>query len=97
MKSARDIDELVSKLQLRASDRLSERVHGDIDKALTDERQSTHPKIGRRIMISSLTKLAAAAAVILAVMPGLDPDLGRGRGRDRLCTRGRALARSGLL
>ena len=72
MKSARDIDKLVKKLHLRASDSLNERVHGDIDKALADERQRTHPKIGRRIMISSVTKLAAAAAVILAVMLGLN-------------------------
>ena len=35
----------------------------DINEALADERQRTHPKIGRRIMIGSVTKLAAAAAV----------------------------------
>jgi hypothetical protein len=72
MKSARDIDKLVRKLQLRTSDRLDERVHGDIEKALADERQRADPKIGRRTMISSVTKLAAAAAVILAVMLGLN-------------------------
>lgn len=71
MKSARDIDRLVKKLQLQASDNLNERVHSDIDKGLADERQSARPKIGRRIMIGSVTKLAAAAAVILAVMLGL--------------------------
>lgn len=67
MKSARDIDRLVKKLQLQASDNLNERVHSDIDKGLADERQSTRPKIGRRIMIGSVTKLAAAAAVMLGL------------------------------
>ncbi len=72
MRSRRDIDKLVRQLQVKARDRLSERVHSDIDQALADEKIATTPISGRRIMIGSLTKLAAAAAIVLAVLIGLN-------------------------
>jgi hypothetical protein len=72
MRSERDINRLVERVRVKASSRLDERVHGDIDKALTDHRTNTTPTTGRRIMIGSLTKLAAAAAIILAVLIGLN-------------------------
>jgi outer membrane lipoprotein-sorting protein len=72
MRSEREINKSLKQLQVKASDRLSERVHGDIDRALADEKTTTTPITGRRIMIGSLTKLAAAAAIILAVLIGLN-------------------------
>lgn len=72
MRSERDINRLVEQVRVKASDRLNERVHGEIDNALTDQRTNTTPMIGRRIMIGSLTKLAAAAAIVLAVLIGLN-------------------------
>lgn len=72
MRSRRDTDKLVRQLQVKASDRLSARVHADIDRALADEKTTTTPITGRRIMIGSVTKLAAAAAIVLAVLVGLN-------------------------
>ncbi len=72
MKSERDINRLVEQVRVKASSRLDDRVHGEIDQASTNPKANTTPTIGRRIMISSLTKLGAAAAIILAVLIGLN-------------------------
>ena len=72
MKSEKHINELVQQLHVKASNRLDDRVHGDIEKALADERTTTTPQTGRRIMIGPFVKLAAAAGVILAVLLGLN-------------------------
>ncbi|MDI6450973.1 hypothetical protein [Anaerobaca lacustris] len=72
MTSERDINESLKHLHVRASGHLDRRVHGDIDKALTDQRTTTTPMTGRRIMIGSLTKTAAAAAIVLAALIGLN-------------------------
>lgn len=66
------VDPWVKRLHLRASDDLDRRVHADIDRALAGTRTTTHPTIGRTIMTSSLTKLAVAAAVVLAGLLGLN-------------------------
>lgn len=72
MKTERDINHLITRLHRKASDDLDARVHGDLDKALADHRGGAVPKIRRRIMIASFTKLAAAATVVLAVLLGLN-------------------------
>lgn len=72
MRSERDINKLVEQVRVKASSRLNERVHGEIDEALTDQKTTTAPMTGRRIMIGSLTKLGAAAAIVLAVLIGLN-------------------------
>jgi len=72
MKPMNRIDKHVRQLHLRASDDLDRRVHGDIDKSLTDKPTITHPMMRRTIMTSSITKLAAAAAVTLAALLGLN-------------------------
>ncbi len=72
MKSKRDIHRYVQQVRVNASDRLSERVHSDIDQALADEKTMTTRISGRRIMIGSLTKLAAAAMMVLAALIGLN-------------------------
>jgi hypothetical protein len=72
MKPVRDIDKQVRQLRLQASRRLDDRVHDDLDQALAGQQSSATSKKGRTIMIGSVTKLTAAAAVILAVMLGLN-------------------------
>ena len=72
MKFARDIDKCVRQLQRKAGDELNARVHRDIDQALADEPTTTTPAKGRIIMTSSITKLAVAAAVVLAGLLGLN-------------------------
>ncbi len=64
------VDQWIKQLHLRASDRLDGRMHADIDRALADTQGTAHPTIGRTIMTSSLTRLAAAAAVVLAGLLG---------------------------
>lgn len=72
MRSERDINRWIRQLRVKASLRLDDRVHGDIDEALAEQRTNTTPKIGRNVMIGSLTKLAAVAAIVLAVLIGLN-------------------------
>jgi hypothetical protein len=67
-----NIDRRIKQLHLRASDALDERVHAAIDKTLADTPTTTSVAIGRTIMTSSFTKLAVAAAVILAGLFGLN-------------------------
>ncbi len=64
------IDRWIKQLHLRAGSTLDERVHADIDRALADTQTTVPPTTGRTIMISSFTKLAAAAAVVLAGLLG---------------------------
>jgi hypothetical protein len=75
MRPADNTNELVKKLQLKASAELDKRVHDDISMALAEsdktESTITQPKIRRIIMKSSITKLAAAAAIIVAVLVGV--------------------------
>lgn len=72
MKPMNRIAERMRQLHLKASDDLSRRVHGDIDKALADEQTITHPVMRRTIMTGPIAKLAAAAAVVLAALLGLN-------------------------
>jgi len=72
MKSEKHINKLVQQLHVKASSHLDDRVHGDIDKALAGEQTTTTPPTGRRIMIGPMAKLAVAAAVVMAVMLGLN-------------------------
>ena len=72
MRSARDIDNHVRQLHLRASDALDARVHAGIDRALADQQQENHPVTRRIIMAHPIIKLAAAAAVVLAGLLGLN-------------------------
>ena len=75
MRPADNINELIRKLQLKASSELDKRVHDDIAAAL-DESEKTksvliEPNIWRTIMKSRTSKLAAAALIIIAVFFGL--------------------------
>ncbi len=65
-----NIDRQVKRLHLKASGALDDRVHADIDKTLANTQTITPMTIGRTRMISSFTKLAAAAAVVLAGLLG---------------------------
>jgi hypothetical protein len=75
MRPADNINELIKKLKLKASGDLDKRVHGDISKALAESNRTEsvviQPKIGRTIMKSPITKLAAAAVIIALVVLGL--------------------------
>jgi hypothetical protein len=70
-----NINELIKKLQLKASADLDRRVHEDISRALTEPRKTKsappEPNIWRIIMKSPITKLATAAVVIIACVIGL--------------------------
>ena len=72
MKPMNRIDKHIRQLHLQASDDLSRRVHADIDQALADEQTITPPGMRRTIMTSPILKLAAAAAVVLAALLGLN-------------------------
>jgi hypothetical protein len=80
MRSAHDIDNRVKQLHLRASDALDARVHGSIDRALADKQKDTQVVIRRTIMAHPIVKLAAAAAVVLAGLLGLNIISGPGGG-----------------
>lgn len=72
MKPENEIDKCVRGLRLKASEDLDRRVHGGIDKSPADERTITPLTMRRTIMSSSITKLAAAAAVVFAGLLGLN-------------------------
>jgi hypothetical protein len=72
MRSKRDMDKAIRQLHVKASDSLDKRVHHDLDTALAEIQTDETPKTGRKIMIAPLTKLAAAAAVVFAVLLGLN-------------------------
>ena len=72
MRPAENINDLIKKLKLKASTDLDKRIHGDISKELAESDKTksavVQPKIGRTIMKSPITKLAAAAAIVIAVL-----------------------------
>lgn len=75
MRPADNTNELIKKLQLKASANLDKRVHDDISRALTKSQKTesaiTQPKIRRTIMKSRITKLATAAAIAIVVFGGI--------------------------
>ena len=75
MRPANSIDKLIKKLHLSASDELDERIHSEISKALAESEKTKsakdEPKIWGIIMKSRITKLAAAAVIIVAVLVGI--------------------------
>ena len=75
MRPAENINELIKKLQLKASADLDRRVHEDISRALAESRKTESappkPNMWRTIMKSSITKIAAAAVIIIACVIGL--------------------------
>jgi hypothetical protein len=83
MRPADNINDLIKKLKLKASADLDKRVHNNISKALAEsdkhvlseveETESVviQPNIGRTIMKNPITKLAAAAAIIITCVIGL--------------------------
>lgn len=66
------VDQWIRRLHLRAGSELDGRVHADIDRALANTQTTTPLTIGRMMMTSSFTKLAAAAVVVLAGLLGLN-------------------------
>ncbi len=68
MTPVHDIDNQIRQLHLGASDALNARVHDGIDRALAHEQGITR----RTIMMHPVAKLAAAAAVVLAGLLGLN-------------------------
>jgi len=76
MRPSDNINELIKKLQLKASAELDKRVHDDISAALTKSEKTKsvqpEPNIWRTIMKSKIPKLAAAAVIIIAVLIGLN-------------------------
>ena len=71
MRPTDNIHSLIKKLHLKAGAELDQRLRAEIRRALDEQRQTkpaaTRPKIWRIIMKSRITKLAAAAAVIVAL------------------------------
>ena len=71
MRPSDNINELIKKLQLKASAELDKRIHDDISAALTKSEKTksarTQPNIWRTIMKNRTSKLAAAAVIIIAV------------------------------
>ena len=70
MRPADNINDLIKKLQLKASADLDKRVNDDISAALTKSQKNksaqAEPIIWRTIMKSPVTKIAAAAVIIIA-------------------------------
>ncbi len=75
MRPADNINNLIKKLHLKASADLDRRVHDDISMAPAESDKTksavTQPNIWRTIMKSPITKLAAAAVIIVAVLVGI--------------------------
>ncbi len=75
MRPSDNINELIKKLQLKASAELDKRVHDDISMALAKSEKTksavTQSKIRRTIMKSPIVKLAAAAVIIALIVLGL--------------------------
>ena len=71
MRPAENVKKLIKNLQDKTSPKMDERVLGDVLRALEESKQPsalTWPKIRRTIMRSPITKLAAAAAVIIVAV-----------------------------
>lgn len=75
MRPADNINELIKKLQLKASAELDKRVHEDISAAMAEPEKTKsvqqEPNIWRNIMKSRTSKLAAAAVIIIACVIGV--------------------------
>jgi len=75
MRPADNINELIKKLQLKASADLDKRVHDEISAALVEPEKTKsvqqEPNIWRTIMKSRTSKLAAVALIIIAVFVGI--------------------------
>ena len=75
MKPAEDIDKLIKKLRYKAGTGTDERILGNVLQALDKfEKQKSGvitPNIWRIIMKSPVTKIAAAAAIIIVILGGL--------------------------
>ncbi len=75
MRPADNINELIEKLTLKASAGLDKRINDDISRALAKPKQTksagTQPNTWRIAMKSRPAKLAAAAAIIIAVLIGI--------------------------
>ena len=76
MRPADNINELIKKLKLKASAELDKRVHDDISAALAKSQKTKSAQkelnIWRIIMKSPITKLAASAAIIIAIFVGIN-------------------------
>jgi outer membrane lipoprotein-sorting protein len=76
MRPSEDMDKLIKNLRYKASTETHDRILGNVMKALDEsERQRTGagaPDIWRKIMKSPITKLAAAAIIIIAASIGLN-------------------------
>jgi hypothetical protein len=75
MRPADNINDLIKKLHLKASADLDKRVHDEISAALGESEKTKsvleEPNIWRTIMKSRISKLAAAAVIIIAVLFGM--------------------------
>jgi len=74
MRPAENIGKLIKKLHTAASAELDKKVYSEISKALAEDKKSAAvgPSVWRIIMKSKLTKLAAPAVVIVAVLIGVN-------------------------
>jgi len=74
MRPAENIEKLIKKLRYKAGARTHEKILGNVLQALDEhERQTsgvTKPEIWRTIMSNKITKLAVAAAIVIAVLIG---------------------------
>ena len=75
MRPAENIERLIKNLTDRTSAQMDERVLGDVLRALEESKKNksaaSKPNIRRTIMKSPITKLAAAAVIIIACFTGL--------------------------
>ena len=82
MKPAENINKLIKKLNLKASSELDQKVHNEISKTLAESEKTksapSKPNTWRIIMTNKITKLAAAAAIIIAVLIGMNSLFGTG-------------------
>ena len=76
MRPIDNIHKSIKKLHLKASAELDKRVHDDISRSLAESEKTesahTEPNIWRTIIKSRITKLAAAAVIIIAVLAGIN-------------------------
>jgi hypothetical protein len=75
MRASENMEKLIKKLRFNAGDETHKRVLGNVLQALEDSEQQPakiQPNIRRKIMKSPITKLAAAAVIIIAVFIGID-------------------------
>jgi len=76
MRPADDLHRSIKKLHLKASAELDKRVHDDISRALAESEKTksaiAQPNIWRIIMKSPITKLAAAAVILIGVLFGME-------------------------